>query len=220
MYGVDDSSYRAHASPPPVHLILVGLLCFGNAVSSNAQSDSSRSHKAIVTGQISATGELYNNSDSAQRYVPFSWTVYGDVAIKTGNWTIPCALVISEKERDFRQAFNQAGISAENKWLKLHAGYRNLYFSGFTLAGVTMLGGGIELNPGKFRFGAAYGRLQRKVAMDSTNKYDVFPAFERWGYALRIGVGTTRSFFDLIYFGAKDQAGSLSGYERGGLTPA
>src|SRR5436190_4296575 len=120
----EDSSYCTHASPSFLHLILVGLLCFSSAVPSTAQSDSS-SHKATISGQISAIGEFYNNSDSVQRYVPFSWTLYGDVTIKTRHWTIPLALVISEKARDFRQAFNQLGITAEHEWLKLHAGYRN-----------------------------------------------------------------------------------------------
>ena len=69
---------------------------------------------------------------------------------------IPFSLTVSEQERSFRQPFNQFGITPTYKWAKAHLGYSNLTWSPFTWSGQTVLGGGVELNPGKFRFGMRY----------------------------------------------------------------
>jgi hypothetical protein len=199
-------------------LACVSLQLFVASVSTAQDDSCSKPH---FLGHINASAECYSTSDTFERYKPFSWTTYGDIALKTRNWNIPLSFVLSEKERSERQAFNQIGMSAEYKnWLKLHAGYHNYYFSSFTLAGLTLLGGGLELNPGKLRFAGVYGRLLRRVPYDSSNRYGSLPTFERRPYALKLGYGTEKNFVDLIYLRAADEAGSLSGYERGGLTPA
>jgi hypothetical protein len=71
------------------------------------------------------------------------------------------------------------------------------------------LGAGIELSPGKFRFGFLYGRINRAVEEDVTAVEPVTPAFKRTGYAARIGYGTETSHLDFIFLKAKDDANSL-----------
>ena len=70
------------------------------------------------------------------------------------------------KKGSFYQPFNQFGISPTYKWLKVHLGYRNLTFSEFTLSGYTFLGAGVEATPGKFRFGAVYGKFNQNSTYD------------------------------------------------------
>jgi hypothetical protein len=173
-----------------------------------------------VSGQVTAITEFYQSDDSIKRYAPISWTLSGNLLMKTGGWDIPVFFLLSEKDKSNRQAFNKMGIGLQKKWLKLFAGNSNVYFSDFTMAGVTSLGGGVELTPGKFRFGAVYGRLQRKVAADTTDASGVQPVFERWGGAIRVGYGNSRNFFDLIFLQAKDKISSLSENERGSILPA
>ncbi|MEM9930749.1 MAG: hypothetical protein AAF840_13065, partial [Bacteroidota bacterium] len=103
--------------------------------------------------------------------------------------------------------YRQLGISPRYKWLTLHAGHRNLKFSRFTLNNHTFLGGGVELNPGKLRVAAMYGRLRqgtREVAED----IDLFfnrPLYNRYAWGGRVGWGSNASHFDLIYFRAEDR---------------
>ncbi|MCX6271326.1 MAG: hypothetical protein NTU44_08945, partial [Bacteroidetes bacterium] len=115
----------------------------------------------------------------------------------------------SSQDRSFTQPFNQYGVSPTYKWITIHAGYRNIFFSPYTLAGATIYGCGIELHPGTFRFGAIYGRLQKAVEEDTTNQ-QCQPAYKRTGYSIKLGLGTDLYFIDLIFLKASDDASSLT----------
>ena len=104
--------------------------------------------------------------------------------------------------------FGQVGISPNYKWATVHLGYRNMTFSPYTLAGHTFLGAGVELNPGKLRVGAMYGRLRNAAEVDTTHSF-VQPAFKRLGYGLKLGVGKSNKYIDFIFFRAKDEENSL-----------
>jgi hypothetical protein len=168
-----------------------------------------------VSGNIGAQSTFYNVTGIPARRVPISWMTNGNINLRLKGLVLPFSFQISEQNRDFRQPFNQFGLSPQYKWLTMHAGYRALQFSKYTLGGHLFLGGGIELNPKKFRFGFIYGRFNKAVQEDSArqvyNKVSQFPyaAYDRWGYAVKIGVGTQNNFFDLIYFKAKDDEKSV-----------
>ncbi len=115
--------------------------------------------------------------------------------------------------------FAQFGVSPRYKWMTLHLGYRNLTFSPYTLVGHTFLGAGIELNPGRFRFAAMYGRMRNAAEVDTSRTY-VLPAFKRIGYGIKIGYGTSESYIDLIFFGGKDDENSLKKESAIGITPS
>jgi hypothetical protein len=115
----------------------------------------------------------------------------------------------SEQDRSFSQPFNQFGIAPTYKWLKTYIGYQNIFWSKFSLAGHQLLGGGVELTPGKFRLGFVSGRFQRATGIDTTRSQNYLPAYKRSGYAAKIGYGTESSFVDLIYMRSKDDQSSL-----------
>jgi hypothetical protein len=100
-------------------------------------------------------------------------------------------------------------MSPYYKWLTVHAGYRNVNFSRYSMAGHTFLGGGIEATPGNFRFGFIYGRFLKAVEDDSLNVKYVIPAFKRNGYSIKLGYGTQSNYLDLIMFKAKDDSASI-----------
>lgn len=151
-------------------------------------------------------GIFYNASGIAARRSPTSYLVSGSPILNVYGWSIPFSVTLSEQERSFRQPFNQFGLSPTYKWITLHAGYRNITFNPFTLAGHTMLGAGVELNPGKWRAGFVYGRFNRATVIDTTTQALVPFSFSRKGYAAKLGYGTARNYFDLSFLKAKDDS--------------
>ena len=140
---------------------------------------------------------------------PSTWVINSNINIRIGQFNMPLGLIFSEQERKFLQPFNQYGISPGFKWLRFHAGYRSMTFSNYTLNGVVFLGGGIEINPGKLRFACMYGRLNRAVAEDTISTSQSFASFRRTGAGIKLGLGTSKSYLDLIYFQASDDQNSI-----------
>ncbi len=187
-----------------------------------AQDSDSTGGSPVITfgGAISARTVFYDATAIAQRRKPFSYVLSGSVTANLFDIALPFSFTYSEQERSYSQPFNQFGVSPHYEWATVHLGYRSLTFSPFTLAGHQFLGAGIELNPGKFRFGMMYGQLQRAVEED-TLRAGAQPAYERTGFSGKIGYGTDNSYVDLIVVRAKDDATSLSkAPEQAGILPS
>lgn len=157
-----------------------------------------------ISGVLEARSIFYSASGIANRRQPLSYLLSGNPTIGIYGLKIPISFHISESDRAFRQPFNQFGMSPTYKWLTIHAGYRNISFSPYTLGGHTMLGAGFEMNPGKLRLGFMYGRLNKATAIDTTSQALVPFSFSRKGYAARLGYGSERNFFELSYLSAMD----------------
>lgn len=155
-------------------------------------------------GSIEARSMFYSASGIANRRVPFTYLLSGSPTVNIYNVQIPFTLSLSESDRSFSQPFNQYGLSPTYKWITVHAGYRNLSFSPYTLGGHTMLGAGFELNPGKLRVGFMYGRLNRATTIDTTSQSLVPFSFSRKGYAAKLGYGSANNFVEFSYLNAKD----------------
>lgn len=161
-----------------------------------------------LSGSISASMSAYNASGIPDRQTPFTWLLSGSLTPTIKSVAIPLSFVVSERERSFRQAFNIVGISPKYQWVTVHAGYRSLQFSRYTLAGMQFLGGGFELAPENFKVAAMYGRLQRAVEPDSGQQY-VQPAYQRMGYAAQAGYSNGPWKVMLNFLQAKDDSTSL-----------
>ena len=176
-----------------------------------------KQNKSSVHGSLSATAIFYNSSGITPRKDPFSYILNGNLVINLKGLVLPFSFTYSDRNKSFRQPFNQFGISPKYKWITLHLGYRNINFSQYVLGGHTVYGAGIELNPGKFRFGFLYGRLRRKTnhAVNVNNPLsDTLPAFTRKMISFKIGVGTPKNFFDLVVLRAADDSASLDSIAR------
>ncbi len=166
----------------------------------------------VVNGGLSATTVLYSAQGINARKTPFSYILSGNVNISIYGYRIPLSFVVSDKNTEFRQPFNQFGLSPKYKWIKLHLGYRNIRFSPYVLNGHTIYGAGLELTPGKLRFGVIYGRFKRKInrarrvdepLVDTTN------TFSRRGYSVKLGFGTQTSYVDFVFLKVADDTLSL-----------
>jgi hypothetical protein len=169
-----------------------------------------------LNGAVTASLSSYTASGTPDRHTPFTWTIEGSPTLSLYGISIPFTFILSEQQRDFRQPFNQFGLSPTYKRFTAHLGYRNMNFSRYTLAGHTFLGAGFDFKPGIFKFAAMYGRFQKAIEEELTtdsalsNQYSTTdPAFARSGYAAKLGIGGDRDFVDLNMFFARDDTSSL-----------
>ncbi len=156
-----------------------------------------------ITGGLSVSSNFYTSSGIQARYPDFMYVIGGNVAINIYDFSIPFSFTYGSQEKSYYQPFNQFGISPTYKWIKIHAGYRSMTFSPYTVSGTTFLGGGIELTPGLLRIGLLYGRFNRKSAFDSL-RTDYKPVYERMGMGARFGIGNELNHVDIQYFRAVD----------------
>jgi hypothetical protein len=163
-----------------------------------------------LTGTLDVRTVFYQVRGITARRQPWSYVLSGSPTLSIYGLAVPLSFVLSEQNRQFRQPFNQFGLSPTYKWITLHGGYRNLTYSPFTLAGHTILGAGLELTPGKFRFGIITGRLSRATTVDPVSGALAPFAFSRRGTAAHIGVGSEKSFLDLSLVRAHDDSSSVS----------
>lgn len=185
-----------------------GLAFFAGSTQAQDLSTIGQQKPVTLNGGISIRTIFYSANGIEARRKPFSYVVAGAPVLSLYGWSVPISFVFSEQERSFRQPFNQFGMSPTYKWLAVHAGYRNISFSPYTLAGHTILGGGVEMTPGIFRFGFMYGRLNRATVVDTTSGSLEPFSYTRKGYALKLGMGKGRTFVDFSLLKAKDDSTS------------
>lgn len=176
----------------------------------------------ILTGNLELTKGYYTLRDAVNSNNQNSpWYLNGTFILTTPTgWTIPLLGVWSTPSDGDGQTYNTIGISPRYKnWLTLHGGYRNLEFSPFTLASHTVLGAGIELNPGVLRVGLMAGQFNKAVEANEANP-DQGPAFRRMGYCAKLGIGTDRTYLDIILLHAADDIHSIRADTVAGITPA
>jgi hypothetical protein len=166
-----------------------------------------------LSGGLNLSVSGYGTAGGAARQSPINWTVSGDPSLAAYGISLPFSFVLSQNERSFRQPFNQFGASPTWRWATFHAGYRNITWSPYTLGGHTILGAGIELNPGLLRLGAVYGQLQRAVREDTiaapAESVDQTTAYRRTGWAVKLGLGRPSNYLDLVFLRATDDSSSL-----------
>jgi hypothetical protein len=185
-----------------------------------------------LSGNLNFSLESYSVNGIEARRQPLTWTISGAPTLTVLGVQMPFQLLLGNFENRFYQPFNQYGISPRYKWLTVHAGYRNVNFSPYTLAGFRMLGGGFEINTAYradgpktgLRFGAMYGRLNRSTALDSAQfanplAFRPLPSYTRMAYAFKVGVGHDEGFFDLSYLHGWDVERSLNTSQRDSIAP-
>jgi hypothetical protein len=172
-----------------------------------------RSRPVTFTGGINVGSQFYRAQGIPARSISPMWNLSGNAILNLyGLVDLPFSFTIGRQGANSSfPTFRQMGISPKYKWITVHAGWRNLNFSKYTLNGHTFLGGGLELTPGKLRFSAMAGRLRQAREMETQGDFSGLPpVFRRTVYSFKLGYGTEDNFFDLIYFKAKDDPSSIA----------
>jgi hypothetical protein len=169
----------------------------------------------VISGSVTADASWLAQASAETDQSPLGWVLTAQPTVSVFGLSFPFTFTISEKERKFLQPFNQLGLSPSFRWATAHIGFRNMAFSPYTLAGHEFLGGGIDLRPGLFRFAAMWGRLKRAVAEDTLRDTAdaaarlAAPAFERMGQGVKLGVGSSTNYVDLMWFRGRDRLNSI-----------
>jgi len=189
--------------------IALSILLITTANMLSAQNlDNVNSEKPVsISGNLSVGGFSYFSNGIAPRQSPFGYSLSGRLNVNIYGVDLPFYASINDQKTSFSQPFKRFGVSPKYKWIQLHAGWRTLNYSQFTLNNMNFLGGGIDLTPGKFRFSAMRGILKQSTLLGDINFGD--PQFERKATAVKIGVGDEMNFIDFIGFQAADDLSSL-----------
>ena len=184
--------------------ILLSNFSLGFAQDTTKQKDFS------LNGSVGLNGIFYHSSDTIAHRSPFSYVLSVNLEARYKELYVPVTITYSEQERSYRQAFNQFGVSPHWRWITAHFGYRNVNYSSYTLAGHTVMGAGVDLNPGLLRVGFMYGKFNRNTPYDNYSLFVTPPTFSRKGYAARLGIGNKDNFLDFIILNIKDDSTSLA----------
>ncbi len=161
-----------------------------------------------LTGSLVTSAENYSIPGMQTQRPVNTARVYFNPTLTLYGIALPFSFVLSTNERSYNQPFNQFGVSPSYKNVTLHAGYRSLRFSDFTLSDAVFLGAGGEARASWFHAAAMYGRLRRSVQEDSAAA--IQPVFKRMGYAVKIGFGSEQDFLDINVMRGWDDSTSLS----------
>jgi hypothetical protein len=188
-----------------IFVLFLGAAVSGQTPRAEAQSPAPKPF--ALSGDFSAYLETYNVDGLQPRRPDNTQRVNFRGELGFYGLQIPLYLLLSSENDPGRQAFNRLSLTPAWSWGKLHLGNSYLALSDLTLNGQVILGAGVELNPGKFRFAAVAGRADRAVAGDSLARRP--GTFQRRMYAGKIGVGREAgAFLDLNVLYAKDETAS------------
>ncbi len=211
-----------------VYLLNVFLI---SGISSQNIENIGQQKPFTINGGIGLSYTSTITNDSNRVPMPAYWGTNINLNFSIYGIQIPLSAVYTNGKLTLANSFNQFGISPSYKWVTLHAGYRQFSYSPFTVSGQTIFGGGIELNPGKFRLGFFTGRLRQAVEIDSVklyeenipgsyplnityengkNYYSTQASYSRMAWGGRIGYGNADNFIDLIFFKGYDNSASIT----------
>src|SRR5688572_9179858 len=124
------------------------------------------------SGGLSLTQIGYAINGIEARRDPYNYFLSGSITADLYGMSIPMSFMLSNQNNTFQQPFNQFGLTPTYKAFTGHLGYASMTFSPYTLNGHIFLGAGADYKPkgSKFSASAMYGRLQKAVQPDSTDR--------------------------------------------------
>lgn len=194
--------------------LIIILSCLLSALSVSAQqvniedvANITKNKPFTFNGGISAGSVLYGGTPMPGRQ---DWTYYlnGNLNVNIyGQLNIPISINLTNLGADlsYPSLPNRFSFHPTYKWATAHIGDVAMTFSPYTLNGHQFTGGGVELQPGKFKISAMGGRLLRKVDFSEDNP-SIMPNYERMGYGVKADYEGDKYALGVTYFGAKDKA--------------
>ncbi len=163
-----------------------------------------------LDGSLSINNDFYNASGIENRRESFTSRGRLRLNLKLFDQiNLPFEFMLSTEDSEFRQPFNQFGVSPQiSDWLTLHGGYFNTEISDLTYGDTRLLGGGFELTPGDFQLKVLYGRSKKQTNPDSA--LGRLGVRSQYMYSASIGYGDQdATFISLNLLHAVDDTGSI-----------
>ncbi|MCF6271138.1 MAG: hypothetical protein L3J41_15605 [Melioribacteraceae bacterium] len=159
-----------------------------------------------ISGNAGIESELYSTSREIKRRPGFLGRVFVRPTLRFfKNFSISFDLFFSTEGSNARQQLNRFALHPDWTWGKAHIGDFNHKFSDYSLNGINIRGGGVEINPGYFIFEIIGGQSRRAVVGDPYSSI-----YAQYMGAARIGFGKKRgSFIALNILNARDNISSL-----------
>ncbi len=192
-------------------LCAAALLSIGLGAMANLGFSQESPAPIRLTGAVNLAGEAYSSQGIDERRPHDTFrAMFAPTLIIYDQIRLPFEFYITSEDRGVRQPFNQFGVNPQFwGWLTLHAGYFSARISDLTFGDARMLGGGVEAQPGNFRFSFLYGKIQQAVEEDTLNGFR--GVYDRWVWAAKVGYGAESSFhIHLNVMRAFDDSTSLS----------
>lgn len=187
------------------------------------------SNELSVGGSVGMVGELYGTSLETSRRPASSGRLFARAQASGYGLRYGLNLMLSTEQYQLtqnaqRQSINEITFNLEYKWIETDIGRVSRRFSEYSLNGVMLSGGFIELTPGKWRLAFTSGVSQRasepiSLATSSSATTTAGPSprlgvsdgvFQRWIHAARLGYGDPAgSHVDVIGLYGYDDASSL-----------
>jgi len=160
-----------------------------------------------ISGDAGAYGELYSTSRDVARRPGATGRLYLRPTFTfLNNFSISLDLFVSTEGNDARQQINRFALHPEWSWGQAHIGDFNHKFSDYSLNGINIRGGGVEINPGWFRFQVIGGQTRRAITASPYSS-----VYSQNMGAIKIGIGKKgKSFFDINLMLARDDSNSVS----------
>lgn len=197
-----------------IERISLWLFVVGNFIALNifAQdvdlADLGKTDPFKVSGGVSMVNRFYTANGIEDRQQNYIWTLTGRLNFSIFGIAVPLSGTLTSQNSTIAQPYNRLSLKPSYKWAKAHIGYSNMTYSAYTLAGHTFLGGGLELNPGKIRVAATYGRFASAVPLNIATNQPFVPSFNRFGYGGKVGYGDDSNYVDFMFFSARDDENS------------
>jgi hypothetical protein len=192
-------------------LCLLAFLLLSSNIATQNLENLGQQPAVQLSGNLQLGTQFYQASGIDGRSTSPNWNMSGSANLQLYEVSLPFSFTLGQQGQQLNYPrFAQFGMSPTYRWLKVHAGWRNLNFSNYSLAGHSFLGVGVEMDPGLWRIGVMYGRLRSaRMATTSVAGGQLPARYQRNGMAFKLGIGEDNQFIDLIYFQAKDDPNSL-----------
>lgn len=158
-----------------------------------------------IRGSVNLSSTAYAASGVENKREPFTWMATGNLGISLFGIDIPLTFSYSNRKAAYTQPFNRLSLSPSYRWIKTYIGHSSMTFSNYTLAGHQFLGGGVELTPGNWYFGAMYGQLKKATDFGPDTLPNPDGSFRRMGYGVKGGYNGQNSQLNLTVFNARDE---------------
>lgn len=158
------------------------------------------------SGNFNTFGELYSTTAANKRRPSSTARSMLNVTFTFWKFQVPIELVVSTEEVSYRQSFNRLGFNPQWRFIRFRIGDFGGRLSDYTVNGISIRGGGVEIEPSWMRLFFYYGITQRAVDNPLAQNY----AYERKLIAGKLGFGNKQNIYlDINVMKAVDDENSI-----------